>query len=81
MSGAGVHIDWRPSCREIHGEIAARFSIAVVARSELRKSGGTQPSKLGGSNHRQFCTKPRRRYRKPLVALGVPQPGFWHPTF
>ena len=22
-----------------------------------------------------------RRYRKPLVALGVPQPGFWHPAF
>jgi hypothetical protein len=22
-----------------------------------------------------------RRYRKPLVAHGVPQPGFWHPTF
>jgi predicted transcriptional regulator len=21
------------------------------------------------------------RYRKPLVAFGVPQPGFWHPTF
>ena len=22
-----------------------------------------------------------RRYRKPLVPHGVPQPGFWHPTF
>jgi hypothetical protein len=22
-----------------------------------------------------------RRYRKPLLAHGVPQPGFWHPTF
>jgi len=22
-----------------------------------------------------------RRYRQPLVAFGVPQPGFWHPTF
>jgi predicted transcriptional regulator len=22
-----------------------------------------------------------RRYRKPLVPYGVPQPGFWHPTF
>jgi hypothetical protein len=22
-----------------------------------------------------------RRYRNPLVAFGVPQPGFWHPTF
>jgi predicted transcriptional regulator len=22
-----------------------------------------------------------RRYRNPLVAHGVPQPGFWHPTF
>jgi hypothetical protein len=22
-----------------------------------------------------------RRYRNPLVPRGVPQPGFWHPTF
>jgi ASCH domain len=22
-----------------------------------------------------------RRYREPMIAQGVPQPGFWHPTF